>query len=133
MMAAFADWTLDFSSGIPVYRQIENFLYADIGRGRLREGDRLPTIRELAERFQINPNTVARAYRELDLKGIIASRRGDGSFVSSTHRSVPKLTAQQRRAKLDEVLGRLIAEVAVFGVSEDEVIHHIMERLRDHG
>src|SRR5258705_13396416 len=104
-MAAFADWAIDFSSGIAVSRQIENFLYADIGRGRLREGDRLPTIKDLAERFQINPNTVARAYRELDLKGIIASRRGDGSFVSSTHRSVPKLTAQQRRAKLDEVLG----------------------------
>ncbi len=132
-MAAFADWTLDFSSGIPVYRQIENFLYADIGRGRLREGDRLPTIKELAERFQINPNTVARAYRELDLKGIIASRRGDGSFVSSTHRSVPKLTVAQRRAKLDEVLGRLIAEVSAFGVSEEEVFNHVLERLQENG
>src|SRR5881394_1813682 len=119
-MMAFADRKLEFSSGIPVYRQIENLLYADIGRGKLREGDRLPTIKELAERFQINPNTVARAYRELDLKGVIASRRGDGSFVSSAHRSVPQLTVEQRRAKLDEVLGRLIAEVSVLGVSEEE-------------
>ena len=51
-MEAFADWKLDFSSGIPVYKQIQNLFFFEIGRGTLREGDRLPTIKELADHFQ---------------------------------------------------------------------------------
>ena len=68
-MTTFPDWTIDFSSGIPAYRQIMNLLFFEMGKGTLREGDRLPTIKELAERLKVNPNTVAKAYREMDLKG----------------------------------------------------------------
>ena len=130
-MSDFAEWALEFSTGIPVYRQIANLLYADIGRGKLREGDRLPTIKDLAERFQINPNTVARAYRELDLQGVIEGRRGEGSFVSATTPPAHRLTAPQKQAKLDEILGRLISEGAALGITPDEILHHLKERLQE--
>lgn len=131
-MAGFENWGLDFSSGIPVYKQIINLLYYEIGRGNLREGDRLPTIKELSERFQINPNTVAKAYRELDLKGVIASRRGDGSFVSAIEPGKP-LTSKQKAAKLDELMGRLVAEAKTFGITERELTRHVLERIQDNG
>lgn len=128
-MSAFSDWKLDFSSGIPVYRQIANLLYFEIGNGNLREGDRLPTIKDLAELFKINPNTVAKAYRELDQKGVIASRRGDGSFVSALTGPLTNLTPKQKRAKLDELFGRVIAETKAYGITEQELYKHIQERM----
>jgi GntR family transcriptional regulator len=123
------DWALEFSSGIPVYKQIENLLYFEIGRGTLREGDRLPTIKELADRFKINPNTVAKAYRDLDLKGVIESRRGDGSFVSALTGPVKRPTQAQKKAKLDELLGRVIAEAKACGIHEEDLLKHISERI----
>src|SRR5262245_17996402 len=105
-----ADWSINFSSGIPVYRQIMNRIYLEIGRGKLREGDRLPTIRELTEQLKINPNTVAKAYRELDLKGVLVGKRGNGSFVASEDSIHPKLTGIQLKDRLDEIFGRIIAE-----------------------
>lgn len=130
-MTAFSDWAIDFSSGVPAYRQIINLLFFDIGRGTLREGDRLPTIKELADRLKVNPNTVAKAYREMDLKGIIAGRRGDGSFVAAlTGRAAP-LTQAQKDAKLDELFGRVIAEAKASGITEEDVLGHIMKRMHE--
>lgn len=129
-MTTFGNWALDFSSGIPVYRQIMNLLYYEIGRGGLREGDRLPTIKELSERFEINPNTVAKAYRELDLKGVITGRRGDGSFVSLTGPGNP-LTRKQKAAKLDELVGRLVAEAKAYGITEIELTKFVLERMQE--
>jgi GntR family transcriptional regulator len=124
--------TVEFSSGIPVYRQIINAVYAEIGKGNLREGDRLPTIKELTEKLGINPNTIAKAYRELDIKGIITSRRGDGSFVSAIHGSTAvSLTDEEKRTKLDELFGRVIAEAKSQGIAEEELIRHMAERMRD--
>ena len=131
-MTMFNDWAIEFTSGIPVYRQIVNLLFLEIGRGGLREGDRLPTIKELAERFQVNPNTVAKAYRELDLKGVIEGRRGDGSFVSAVGPGRP-LTQKQKAAKLDELVGRLVAEAKACGITEGELTRHIMERMKEDG
>ena len=130
-MAEFLNWKLEFASGIPVYRQIENLLYFAIGNGSLREGDRLPTIKELADHFKINPNTVAKAYRELDLKGVIAGRRGDGSFVSAQTVPARPLSAKQKKEKLDVLLGRVIAEVKSCGITEEELLRHIKERMEE--
>lgn len=132
-MTPFAHWAINFHSGVPVYRQIINFIYMEIGRGGLREGDRLPTIKELAEQLNVNPNTVAKAYHELDLKGTIAGRRGDGSFVSTAGHAGHLPTAEQKRAKLDELFGRVIAEAKAFGISEEELLQHVAERIREDG
>ncbi len=130
-MTAFSDWTIEFSSGIPVYRQIVNLLYFEIGNGNLRQGDRLPTIKSLAERFKINPNTVAKAYREMDLKGVIEGRRGDGSFVAALTSPMKRLTKEQKKAKLDEIFGRVLTEAKSFGINEREIWRHITERIQE--
>ena len=129
-MAHPSEWALEFASGIPVYRQIENLVYAAIGEGSIREGDRLPTIKELSQRLKINPNTVAKAYRELDLKGIIASRRGDGSFLSSAPVGPSPLTKAQRQVKLESLFGRVLAEAKANGITERELLKHIQERIQ---
>ncbi|HNT36073.1 MAG TPA: GntR family transcriptional regulator [bacterium] len=130
-MTAFTDWRVDFSTGIPVYKQIVNYLFLEIGRGSLREGDRLPTIKELAEQLNVNPNTVAKAYRELDIKGIIAGRRGDGSYVSAQPEHPVSKTTQQKRVKLDELFGRVIAEAKAYGITEADILEHIAERIHE--
>ena len=123
---------VEFSSGIPVYRQIINAIYAEIGKGNLREGDRLPTIRDLTEKLGVNANTIAKAYRELDLKGIITSRRGDGSFVSALQGRAPaSLTEEEKRTKLDELFGRVIAEAKSLGITEAELMKHMSERMKE--
>src|SRR5580698_3424180 len=77
----FGQWLVEYDSGIPVYRQIINQACAAVAAGTLRNGDQLPTIRALSMQLQVNPNTVAKAYRELELKGLILSERGSGSFI----------------------------------------------------
>ncbi len=130
-MSDFSEWSIEFSSGIPVYKQIVNLIHFEIGSGNLREGDRLPTIKDLTERFKVNPNTIAKAYRELDLKGIITSRRGDGSFVSALTGKAPSMTKKQKKVKLDALFGRVIAEAKSCGISEKEIMTHITERIRE--
>src|SRR5580698_8937915 len=79
--SVFEQWQVEYNSGIPVYRQIINQVCAAVTAGAFKAGDQLPTIRALHERLQVNPNTVAKAYRELELKGVIVSERGSGSFI----------------------------------------------------
>ena len=124
---------IEFSSGIPVYRQIINMIYAQIGAGNLKEGERLPTIKDLTENLGVNPNTVAKAYRELEIRGVILGRRGDGSFVSARNGDRPApLTALEKASKLDELFGRLITEAKGIGLSEVELVKHMKERMEEH-
>jgi GntR family transcriptional regulator len=131
-MALASDVVVEFSSGIPVYRQVINAIYAAIGKGELREGDRLPTIKELTGKLGVNPNTIAKAYRELDLKGVITSRRGDGSFVAAPTGGGPaRLSAREKAVKLDELFGRVVAEAKAAGITEAELMKHMAERMKD--
>ncbi len=71
-----------FDPAIPIYRQIMDEISGQIISGKLKAGGQLPSVRELAQTFQVNPNTIARAYRELEREGIVFTRRGQGTFVS---------------------------------------------------
>jgi GntR family transcriptional regulator len=121
----FDQWQVEYNSGIPVYRQIINQVCAAVAADALKPGDQLPTIRALQERLQINPNTVAKAYRELELKGIIFSERGSGSFIKEQPGS-PSPTAKQDKVK--NIYRRLLAEAASSGVTENELLSFIKER-----
>jgi len=123
-------WQVEFHSGIPVYRQVVNRICSALAAGQLQPGDRLPTIRRLHELLGINPNTVAKAYRELELKGILVSERGHGSFVS-TDPSPPPPDAQERRARLDSFYRRILTEAAGCGLTENEVIQFIQQRKKN--
>src|ERR1700733_15773131 len=92
-------WQIEYNSGIPVYRQIINQVSAAVNAGTFKPGDQLPTIRWLSERLNVNPNTVAKAYRELELKGIIVSERGSGSFIQAQAAALAPCP-KEKKAKL---------------------------------
>lgn len=77
------DFTLDYDRGIPVYRQIYEAVVRALASGRLAPSEQLPTIHELAGRLEINPNTVVRAYKDLERDGHIVAKRGKGTFTSA--------------------------------------------------
>ena len=91
-------WTVEFHSGVPVYRQIMHRIQAAVVTGQLKEGDQLPTIRALHQKLEVNPNTVARAYRELTLAGVIEARQGSGCYVAPPAKVVA-LSAKEKKAR----------------------------------
>ena len=121
------DMTLEFSSGIPVYKQIINRVQTEVAAGNLRGGDRLPTIRQLTASLNINPNTVAKAYRELEMSGVITSQRGNGSFVRPSTAKAAGLSKADKAAKLNELYERMKSEASAFGISEAEVWGFVMK------
>ena len=127
-MESTLKWTVDFSSGVHVYKQIINTIYTAIGTGELREGDKLPTIKELAEQLEVNPNTIAKSYRELELKGVIASKRGNGSFISANQSNAITLTDEEKEIRLNNLFSRVIAEAKNEGITEDELMEYILNR-----
>ena len=120
-------WQVEYNSGIPVYRQIINQACAAVAAGAFKPGDQLPTIRALSERLNVNPNTVAKAYRELELKGIIVSERGSGSFIQAQPPTPPP-GAREKKAKLKDLYHRLVADAASSGLTEGELLSFIKEK-----
>lgn len=126
-------WSIDFSSGVHVYKQIINYIYAAIGNGELKEGDKLPTIKQLSGQLNVNPNTIAKAYRELEIKGVITSKRGNGSFVSTSEKKTTKMPIKEKEARLHKLFGRVIAEAKSEGIMEDELMEYILDRRNAYG
>ncbi|MBI5691942.1 MAG: GntR family transcriptional regulator [Verrucomicrobia bacterium] len=116
-------WRLEFHSGIPVYKQIIHHVQAAVAAGRLAAGDQLPTIRALHEKLDVNPNTVAKAYRELQHLGVISAEHGSGCFVApSAGETAGSLPARERKAKLVELCARFAAEARSHGISFEELV-----------
>ena len=120
-------WQIEYNSGIPVYRQIINQASAAVAAGAFKPGDQLPTIRALSEQLKLNPNTVAKAYRELELKGVIISERGSGSFIQEQP-SAPAPNAKEKKARLKDLYHRLLADAASSGLTESELLSFIKEK-----
>ena len=112
------DLRVDPSSHTPIYEQVTSQIRALVAGGRLPAGERLPSVRGLAERLLINPNTVARAYRELERDGVVVSRQGHGVFVAD--QASPFRVAERRRM-LAASIERLFAEAAQLGLSLADV------------
>jgi GntR family transcriptional regulator len=113
------------SDGRPIYQQIVEQVKRLLAAGRLDPGDELPAIRTLAEQLLVNPNTVARAYRELELAGLVEKRRTAGTFVSALAAVRPR--RERLRAITDRADG-LLAEAAQLGISLDELLDLLRRR-----
>ena len=113
------------SDGLPIYRQIVDQIQFRIFSGQLAAGDELPTIRGLAETLTVNPNTVARAYRELEADGLIEKRRTIGTFVADL---TENRTVAQRQALLAPMIEKLIMQSRQLGFDVDQVT----QQLRKH-
>jgi GntR family transcriptional regulator len=113
---------LDSDSGVPVYRQIIDQVTGGIATGTLAAGDQLPTVRQLAVDLSINPNTVIRAYRELEIRGVLDTQQGTGTFIGEqkTPRDGP---LRQRR------LNQLASEFVARAGSEGFNLEELLERL----
>ena len=111
------DWKIELHSGIPAYKQIANRLTSGHGGLHAAHGDRLPTIRELHEILGVNPNTVAKAYREMALKGLIDGQRGFACLSNWTIRSI-RCPEPEKNAKLKESSGRMLTEARGHGLNE---------------
>jgi len=119
-------WALEFHSGIPVFRQIIHHVQAAVADGRLAAGDQLPTIRALHEKLGINPNTVAKAYRELQHLGVIAAEQGSGCYVApSAQAKSADLPARERKARAKALCARFAAEARSHGISFDELVEQL--------
>jgi GntR family transcriptional regulator len=110
---------IDKTSGVPIHDQIKEQITGLIHAGRLNAGDQLPTIRTLAIDLAVNVNTVALAYRELDSAGVIATRRGEGTFVANTPGAAEMRRLRQR--KLRDLAQAFVAETRRLGYSWEEV------------
>lgn len=120
-------WHIEFHSGIPVYKQIIHQVQAAITAGRLKPGDQLPTIRALHEQLNVNPNTVAKAYRELQHLGHLSAEHGSGCFVSAAS-AAPKRSASETRAKIDELSARFAAEARSHGIPLEQIIQKLNQK-----
>ena len=115
--------------GAPIYRQIVRQVTALVASGRLAPGEQLPPVRRLAEELIINPNTVARAYRELESTGLLVTRPGSGVFVDEA--AAPSPADLQRQQALTEQASRLLEEARRAGVDVDALIDLLRERARE--
>ena len=113
------DLQIDYDRGVPVYRQIYDAITAALASGALARDEQLPTIHELAKRLAINPNTVARAYRELDAAGYISTQRGKGSFPTDTP---PAL--DDKDGALRSIYDRAVSEAARHGIGAPELVRY---------
>jgi GntR family transcriptional regulator len=112
--------SVDSRDPTPLYAQLERGFRAAVATRRLRPGDQLPTVRQLAVDLQVNANTVARVYAELERAGVIETKRGVGSFVAA--RPAQAQPPQQRERQLRAFITRILAEAAAAGFTADDVI-----------
>jgi GntR family transcriptional regulator len=115
---------LDLRSGVPVYRQIIDQVLVAVASGACAGGDQLPTVRQLAVDLSINPNTVVRAYRELEIRGVLTTHQGTGTFITPA-KVDPNDAERQRR--LSQVVSDFVAHAGGAGFTLQEVIERLTE------
>jgi GntR family transcriptional regulator len=118
--------SIDARDATPIYAQLERALRAAIATGRVRPGDQLPTVRQLAVDLSINANTVARVYAELERAGVIETRRGVGSFISATPAQAHPPREHDRR--LRAFVTRVLADADAAGFTVDDLIGELGAR-----
>ena len=112
--------TVDPRDSTPIYAQLERGVRAAIATGRLRPGDQLPTVRQMAVDLQVNANTVARVYAELERSGVIETKRGVGSFIAATPAQAHPPREHERRVR--SFVTRVLADADAHGLTVDDVI-----------
>jgi len=111
--------SIDIRSSVAVYVQIENQVQFEIASGRLKAGDQLPSVRELSERLQVNPNTVAKSYRDLEVMGLLYTRRGMGVFVN---KNIDLKCREDCRRRIISRLHEVISEGKSAGMTKKEIM-----------
>jgi GntR family transcriptional regulator len=116
--------SIDASSPMPIYGQLVEQIKWLVSSGQLKPGEQLPTVRQLAVELRINPNTVSRAYGELEREGVIATQQGRGTFVLAEPRVTPE---SDREGRLERLVRAAVVEAATLGYTPEEVARAILK------
>lgn len=119
------EFQITTASREPIYQQLAAQVREGVARGKLRAGERLPSVRELSRTLVVNPNTIARAYTELERDGVLHTRQGLGVFVAEPSSD---LTKAARKKRLLETLDAFLTESVYLGFTRDEVLQTVTDR-----
>ena len=119
------EFRLDLESGVPVYRQIIDQVMGGMAAGRLAGGHQLPTVRQVAVDLEINPNTVVRAYRELEIRGVLETQQGTGTFISQQK---VKRDDLERQRQLNQLVTEFVSRAGAAGFSIGDLVEQLHDR-----
>ena len=119
---------LDPASGVPFYRQVIDQILAGIATGALSPGEQLPTVRTLAVELQVNLNTVAKAYKELEIRGVLHTQQGSGTYIAPVQ---VERNEVERRRQVVQLVDEFLARAAAAGLPPDEVLVELAARVGD--
>ena len=122
------EFKLDLKSGVPFHRQIVDQIRYGIASDRLMPGEQLPTVRALAVHLQVNPNTVRKAYSELEILGILDTQQGTGTFVSNQQVEIGEA---EKQGMLRQICDELVARGNQYGFTVKEIVTHMQRRLEN--
>ena len=117
---------LDSATGVPFYRQVIDQILAGIATGAVRPGEQLPTVRALAVDLKVNLNTVAKAYKELEIRGVLTTQQGSGTYIAPV---AVERDEVERRRKVVQVVDELLARSAGLGLPLRELVAEIEDRM----
>lgn len=120
-------FSIDQASGVPFYRQVIRRIEDAAAAGLLEPGDRLPTIRSLSVELKINPNTIAKAYAELELRGIVKTQVGSGTYVAARPAGADRGAIEAREALIDEKVAAFVREMRMLGVDAAGAAERVLE------
>ncbi len=120
------DISINLTDGVPIYRQIVNQVKYLVASGLLQPGEELPPIRTLALQLKVTPNTIVKAYGELEISGVVHKRRGSGTFVSEGRPQ--QVALRERRRLIEKRIDGLLAEAHQLNFSADEILRMVRER-----
>lgn len=123
-------FTVDPTSSVPIYQQLVEQVKEGVLKGTLTPGDRLPSVRELATMITINPNTIQKAYQELERQNVIETIRGRGTYVARNYKAKPD---EERLALVAEMFRRSVVEARYAGLSSEEIITLVKSILVSYG
>src|SRR5262245_10527187 len=119
------DISITLTDGVPIYRQIVNQVKYLVASGLLQPGEELPPIRTLALQLKVTPNTIVKAYHELEISGVVHKRQGSGTFVSEGRL---KLALRERRRVIEQRIDALLAEAHHLNFTAEDILRMVRER-----
>lgn len=118
---------MEFKDNIPIYLQIEQYLYRQIALGKMKAGEKIPSVRKLALELTVNVNTVQRALQEMNTQGILYIKRGEGNFVTED----TELLSKTKQSLINNELDEFVQNMEKLGVKKDKLVSTLTEYLKD--
>jgi GntR family transcriptional regulator len=117
---------INFNAAYPIYEQVIEEIKKELVRGELRPGEKLPSQRKLAKKIEVNPNTVQRAYREMEQRGLVETKRGRGTFIKDDDQVMIEIKKDMAETAVKEFIDEMIS----LGFKEEDILNKITENLK---